>query len=563
MAHNVVPILYRDLRTQFDTRCTLMRLSMRPLQNFYNTEYGIRILNGARALQDIIDEITGFGNRNVPFPPPPPPPLPPPPPPFPTPPPPFPPTPPDLQDESNTLRRELEDARREANVLRADIMNVRRELAIKSNETGDFNMTQEQYRILSDMKAEEKRRLRRDRQEAQARAAELEEFTYRYEYAKQLVKLGRYDEAVPLFYNVRQGRIALSNDGNVRLGPTREVQLDLCNALYLQGTMMAFAQADELYYFAANLDRPDVQQGVNKDWALRNAFRYACLHARQGFHDRAVERLQQVWLRRHGASPECLREMQDAIAGLLNAYDGQYLDTYSPLVLGIIYESERLTPQLWGAVAEIGVRLFNLGQHAQALEYLRGAWRHIAVATVSQDRRLGLVEALTWSLCRIRHVDYHIECANILQPVVEAFSARPEIEYRLRAILARAQLDRRDYELSRKNAQIVYDRYQMRNILDSLGESFEYHQVDTLIRAMAWGPHYIGRWCKATGIWSKLYLHADSTQREPREQRQVERHAQTGRILARQWKVWLEGRNDRNRPTPKTVLTQANRLRRR
>lgn len=140
--------------------------------------------------------------------------------------------------------------------------------------------------------------------------------------------------------------------------------------------------------------------------------------------------------------------------------------------------------------------------------------------------------SVNWSTGRLGQA----ECAAILEPVVMSFDAKPQIEYRLRALLAHVQLSQNRLAPSRQNAQIVYDKYRTRNIFPS----FEYHHVNTLLRAIALGPPHSGRWGNASGIWNLVYKYAKGLREDPDNRPQVEQHAATGRLLAEMWTFWLK-----------------------
>lgn len=242
---NSIPASFRDLASQFHRRFNLMRVSLQPLQSYYNTEYGAQILQGVINVENLINEIRAFNDVQDPVERPI------------SPNPPLPSIPldsnplpgartsypinaamieigePNAQDESDMLRKDLEEARREVFALKATLADVRRELALKSTQTRDFDMAHKQYQALSEMKAEEKTELLRNNQRNSAKAAELNELTYRYESAKQLVELGRYSEALRELAYVRQRRMILLNNHDIRFKSTPEVQLDLCNPVYL------------------------------------------------------------------------------------------------------------------------------------------------------------------------------------------------------------------------------------------------------------------------------------------------------------------------------------------
>ncbi|KAL9105654.1 MAG: hypothetical protein Q9227_009203 [Pyrenula ochraceoflavens] len=477
----------------------------------------------------------------------------------------------ECQDEINEYRNKLNisdnklrEYKNRSNESNATVQNLREKLASKYEETKDFDSAAQQYRDLSKNKAQEREMWSQkvpltDGSLRKARTAESAELEFILKYGKMLVKKENYPQAEATFDDLLERRKRYYNDRDVRCWQIQEVQSELCKVLRLQGTETGLVKAEELYYKAGFLENITSKNDVDRTWAVRNAFDLACVKAEQGRYDRAIDQLGYVWPYRHHASDDCIKEMNSGVINLLESFEKQGKSPNAESVLQIICKgNEALLPQLMRDLIAFGQRLHNDGKSKQAVKYLRTAW----MATPTQSSPVRAEERLSYGWAYVLNLYYvgHPVPESDLKSMLKLCSTQTNPnKFHIKALLAHSQLNAKNFSLAKQTAQEVYNQYKTTTILPFQG----YHHADTLIRAIAMEEFYDGKWTKAETIWKEVFEKARKLplgSGNGHNKHQLEYHAETGLLLAKQWNLRRKSRGQTASPRANTIKKEAEKL---
>lgn len=419
-------------------------------------------------------------------------------------------------------------------ILQTVLMKTRFDLASKSEQIGDFEKAQQQYHTLSVIKAVEKRKLLQTGQSApQAQAAEAEQLKYAYKSAKMLINLKRYDEAVPVLSYIRSRRIRLDNDSGTRLKATRDVSLDLCKGLLLQGTAASLQNAEGICSSASSsLKTQNSQNSEDLDWTLRNASLLTLLKAKQGHTNSAIELLRELWSRLHGASMECVEEIQQGVADLLKMFEQKGPSLAFREVLNIIGDkNDALTPPIVAALMAIGLRLYNDGNYNLATTLLPTVWMNIS-PTAPPDETLKVGWPLAW--CYF-HIGLPDDAKAILEGLLKHTNAEtlPSATV-IRALLFYIEISIDESATAKQNLQTLSEEHETRNV----HLLPKHHYTDILLRVLISEKFFLGKWQMLSTLWAKLYQSAEGMRSDWRDKEDIEHFAETGLMVSR-WKEWL------------------------
>lgn len=476
----------------------------------------------------------------------------------------------DLQDKLEQKSLDFEDASKKINKYQEEIVDLtaivedlRAKLASKYKETKDFDSAAQQYQALIALKAKEKEMLpQKDLSDTisnqEAKSIETVELSYKYDYGKMLVDARNYRDAENIFDDVLERRKELYKDPKIRRGPTRETQLELCNALRLQKSLKKLSEAADLCYEAGSLENLDFQEADYRTWAIRNAFNLACVRIELGRYSDAIDQLNQVWPRRHRAFSEYIEEMEAEIARILENLEQQEEGAWADLVLKTVIGSDRnVSRYLVGAMADIGLRLHKESQNDRGIEYIRTAWT-ISSSRGLSDESLSLGWSLACSLCQAKGFD---AAKDVLKNLLKFSDTETyPSKHQVKALFAYTQFVTGEFRQAKQTAQNTYDQHKAKHILRSHG----HHHADTLILATLKEKYYKGKWKTTVDVWNQIYKNARNLPLASSGDRdQLEHHATTGIKLAQEWRRWRRTRGQPDAPGADKVKRQAHKLRER
>lgn len=444
-------------------------------------------------------------------------------------------------NEMNRLRSELEEAKEKDAQREQQNTDLRLQLALNYEQARNFGEAGRYYHDLFKSKALQETALREAGHGTQAITVEEEELLYEFKYGKMLnntEKHDNFDKAATALKDVFRRRS--HNDPHVRNESTRDAMLELGKALRLGGTQEGLEQARKLYRAQGDLDCRGLEETI--DWRLLNAFKAVPVLVEQGSCDNAVKELSSVWRKRQDASDKCIAEIESEMVDLFESFKRQNREDCGIKALRIVCQSDRaLSDPLVRLMMEEGLRFYDSDRYAEAIDLLQTALASISLIAPPPQEQLKIGWALAFSYCHMKH---HKAAAPVLENILPLSDAQTEpSEYCLKALLGSVQLTGNQPTPARKNAQDVWDKHKTQNILPFPN----YHQADTLIRAIAQDKYEEGKWKKARDIWNEVYKNAKRLCSEPNAADQVECHIATGEELAERWRSCWNSRSNNNK----------------
>lgn len=425
------------------------------------------------------------------------------------------------------------------------------QLASEYETNRRFDQAAEQYDFLSRLKDEELNQKISKNDSVGADATEKVWLSYSHQRGRMLLQASRFAEAEQTMRNVLREGKKIHNDPRLKRRENREAQLQLCTALRSQSVSSKCKEAEDLYFHESLLTHLGTQDEADRSWAIHNKFEIAYVNAEQALYDSMISHLKNVWPLRGRASAETRQYLEATTVQLWRLLEQRKEVPYATKVLAICCEGgNSLQPEFLDLITDQGKTLQKLGEHEQAIYFLRKAWQTPS-AFSSGRRSLGL--AFAWSLC---HLKQYSESSNVLENLLILSNSNPSLsEHEPRTLLAYAYLHLGNPMEAERNARIVLNQCGT----SSLPGYHTYNHVDVLIRALI-RHDTKQKYLEAYAIWKQIYADKNRIALKPKGKDQLRSHAEVGEELAEKWKRSANRRGNRNPVKPPEVRTQAKKL---
>ena len=455
----------------------------------------------------------------------------------------------DMELEQASVR--IDEYREEVSKANETIEKLGCQLALEYETNKRFDQAAEQYNFLSRLKDEELNQKKSNNDSVGANATEKVWLSYSRQKGEMLLHASRFAEAEQTIRQVLKKGKKIHNDVKLKRPENREAQLQLCTALRSQGVVSKCEEAEDLYFHESLLTHLGTQDEADRSWAIRNEFEFAYVKAEQASYDGMISHLKNVWPLRGRASSQSRQYLETAIVQLWRLLEQRKEVSYATKVLAIYCQGGNgLPPEFLGFITEQGKALQKLGEHQEAIYFLRKAWETPS-AFSSERWSLGLSFA-----CSLCHLKQFAESSKILENLLSSnnLNTSPS-EHEPRALLAYAQLHLGNFVEAEKNARIVLNQCGT----PSLPGFHSFNHADVLIRALV-RHNSKKKYLEAHAIWQRIYEDKNRIALERKGKEQLRSHAEVGKELAENWKRSANRRGIRDPAKPSAVRTQAKKL---